>query len=107
MTENAKKPWLTNDHKLLLEMLSHPNAVATVQWPNGGNQNYDVSITTHGRIPQLEAFDEMVENKIVIALPNSTGAYRLSCNHKSKYRKGLWALVREEFVPDWSSPKKT
>jgi hypothetical protein len=100
MTENAKKPWLTNDHEALLKMLDHPNAVATVQWPNGRDKNYDVSIMEN-RLFQLKAFDEMVENKILVPIPNITDTFRLSCNHMSKYRKRFGALVQEEFLSGW------
>src|SRR5882672_6193148 len=91
MTENAKKPRMTRHHQGLIDLLSHPNAIAMVQLPNNGNQNYEVVIGGHYRIAggaednQLEAFDEMVEHKIV--LPINEHSYRLSHNFRSKYRK--------------------
>ncbi len=97
MTENAKKPWPTDAHKKIIEMLSHPHAVATVQLPNGADQNYDpLTITTLGRlaVEHFPAFDEMVEQKIVV--PTGPATYRLAYNHQGKYRKNLGALAWEE-----------
>lgn len=96
MTENAKKPLLTNPHKEIIEMLSHFNAVATVQLPNGADKNYDITVTTHGRLgaQHFAAFDEMVEQKIVV--PTGSATYRLAYNHTGKYRKTLPALAWEE-----------
>ena len=42
MTDNAKNPWMTRRHQQFIELLSKPNAVATVQLPNGKDQRYEV-----------------------------------------------------------------
>jgi hypothetical protein len=96
MTENAKKPCLTEPHKQIIKMLSHYNAVATVKLPNGADQNYDITITTYGRLPveYFGAFEEMIEQKILV--PTGPETYRLSYNHMSKYRKTVWRLAWEE-----------
>jgi hypothetical protein len=96
MTENAKKPWPTKAHKEIIEFLSHPNAVATVQLPNGDDKNYDITVTTLGRLAaeHFPAFDEMVEQRIVVQTGPET--YRLAHNHTGKYRKNLRALAWEE-----------
>ncbi len=96
MTENAKKPWPTKAHKEIIEMLSHYNSVASVQFPNGADRNYDITVTTHGRLgaQHYAAFDEMVEQKIVV--PTGPETYRLAYNHTGKYRKNLRALAWEE-----------
>src|SRR5262249_49043096 len=96
MTENAKKPWLTKGHEKIIEMLSHYDAVATVQSPNGADKNYDISVTTYGRIAveYFGAFDEMIEQKILV--PTGPETYRLAYNYRGKYRKTLRALAWEE-----------
>jgi hypothetical protein len=96
MTENAKKPSLAKAHKEIIEILSHPHAVATVQLPNGADKNYDITVTTLGRLvaEHLPAFDEMVEQRIVVQTGPDT--YRLAHNHTGKYRKDLCTLAWEE-----------
>ena len=83
-------------HKEIIEMLSHYNSVASVQFPNGADRNYDITVTTHGRLgaQHYAAFDEMVEQKIVV--PTGPETYRLAYNHTGKYRKNLRALAWEE-----------
>src|SRR5207248_258595 len=102
MTENAKKPWLTRHHQGIIKLFSSPNVVARVQLPNGSDQNYVVVIIPINypiagglEDKELEAFDEMVEQKIV--LPVSDQHYRLSRNYREKYRKHVLMLAYEEF----------
>jgi hypothetical protein len=102
ITDNAKKIWMTQHHQQIIEYLSSPNAVATVQLPNGKDQLYEVNLGPPDyriaggiRDKQLEAFDEMVEQKIV--LPINERQYRLSHNFKEKYRKHVITLAYEEF----------
>ena len=102
MAENARKPRRTEHHRRIIEYLSSPNVVARVQLPNGSDQLYEVEIMPikyrmAGGIQdqQLEAFDEMVEQKIVI--PVKEHLYRLSRNFRDKYRKPVLTLAYEEF----------
>jgi hypothetical protein len=102
MTDNAKKPWMTPDHQRIIEYLSHPNSLAIIQLPNAGDQSYEVTIKPSdyrmagpAGDKQLEAFDEMVEQNIV--LPVIERQYRLAHNYKEKYRKTVTRLAYEEF----------
>jgi hypothetical protein len=101
MTENAAKPWMTKHHQEMLVHLSIPNALATVQLPNGSDKIYEVAIPPGFRFSgreneYLEAFDEMVEHKIVVPVSDRQ-QYRLYQNYKGKYRKTFLTLVCEEF----------
>jgi len=93
---------MTRHHQGLIDLLSHPNAIAVVQVPNNRDQNYEVVIAGHYRISggiedkQLEAFDEMVEYKIV--LPVNEHGYRLAHNFRDKYRKPILSLAFEELA---------
>jgi hypothetical protein len=102
MTDNARKPWMTKDHQRLIELLAHNNALAVVQLPNASDQNYEVTIMPiNHRIAggiedkELEAFDEMMEQRIV--LPVNGRQYRLSRTYREKYRKRVIMLAYEEF----------
>jgi hypothetical protein len=101
MTENAKKPWRSKEHEALIRLLASPNAVARVQLPNGGDKNYEVYMPNDYRIAggledkQLEAFDMMMEHKIV--LPVGEQHHRLSRGYQDKYRKAVLSLAYEEF----------
>jgi hypothetical protein len=107
MTDNAKKPWMSPDHQRIIEYLSHPNSLAIVQLPNAGDQSYEVTIMPIDyRMAgppgdkQLEAFDEMVEQNIV--LPVIARQYRLAHNYREKYRKAVIKLAYEEFGIKWA-----
>src|SRR5262249_26240978 len=103
--ENAKKPWLTEEHRQIIRALGIPNAIAKVQWPNGAGQNYEVHVGSVDRFAlpeQVSAFDEMVEHSIVV--PIGERVYRLSRNYAGKFRKPFVGLLVEEF---WRHPTRT
>ncbi len=101
MADNAKKPWKSEQHQELIRLLASPNAVARVQMPNGGDKNYEVYMPNDYRIAggiedkQLEAFEVMMEQKIVV--PVGEQHYRLSRSYQDKYRKAVLSLAYEEF----------
>jgi hypothetical protein len=106
MVENAKKPWMKQQHQQIIKFLSSPNATACVQLPNGSDKLYkvvlmpiDYLIAGGPEDKQLEAFDVMMEQKIV--LPVSEQYYRLSRNYQDKYRKCVLTLAYEEFGFKW------
>lgn len=116
MTENAKKPWMTKNHEIIVQKLLSPNAFAMVLVPDGKGQNLEVYVNGQREFvlpEQLAAFEDMVEFNLVIPfdLPfkirmafvgaakelDNPPIYRLSRNYASKFRKTFWRLVLDEF----------